>query len=782
LDISGFEIINKIGQGGMASVWKARQLSLDRIVAIKVLSEGFSGEPDDVRRFQEEAQSAAKLKHPGIVQVHDANAENGMYYFIMEYVSGYTVGDWVRRKGVLSEKDALLVADCVADALGYAWERANIVHCDIKPDNIIIDEDGTVKVADLGLARTISVMESESELMDEIMGTPAYISPEQAQGETNLDFRSDIYSLGAMLYHLVTGKMMFEEFDDDEKLEKHIDGTVDDPIDVNPALSKGICWLIERMTAKDPDLREDSWDAVRADINRVRRGHLPQGKMLPEHASTVRRSVRRSVADFERSMNIQRGSRRTKSSIVRTVLISSVIAVALAAAIRLYIYHTVVNIAVTPPVIPPPDVAEEEVADATDSVDTVVGDDAVNESSATAVSAETGDGKDQREKEMYDFAVRWHSEHSSDIDASIEQFKAVVKDTRGTKYSLMAQQEIRKLMQQKIEKEHADIADLRVRIQPLIENHKFDNAISQVRHYHGIRLQNTDEKLKQIIFIINKKKGNWIASEHKKATILKLERRRYIDSLVMAILSDDLGLAVEMIADMKKSDAFYAVRDKLKSVGDVIEKAANIDENILKSFEGQYGETIDVYLNKGMRRLTIRSVDGGRIECRQSLSVGHGAVSTINITVDDLSDYEKMRRMGDDSDYEVALVKGITAFQSGAYSYADKYFVKTHPLLSKYLLDKIRGVSGDQPDAGDDIDTDGESGDITDDSAAIVREDDAEKDGDDAVQDFGMSSTGDDFEDPEQRQRRKIKHSGLNRRPNDSIRRIDKTRPRHFFE
>jgi hypothetical protein len=271
-----------------------------------------------------------------------------------------------------------------------------------------------------------------------------------------------------------------------------------------------------------------------------------------------------------------------------------------------------------------------------------------------------------REKEMYEFAVLWHAEHRDDITAAIEQFKTVVEETRGTKYSLMAQQEIRRLVHQNAEKEHADIADLRRRIQPLVDRHKFDKAVKVVHGYSGVHLDNTDEKLERIISSVRKKKEAWISDRVEKEAELKIERHRSIDSLVMAILSDDLNIALQKISEMKKSEAFATVTDKLNAVGDVLEKAVNIDQNILQSFESQYGETVDVYLNKGMRRLTIRGVSSGRIECRETLSVGHGAVSTINITVDDLSDYEKMRRMGDDSNYEVALVKGITAFQSGA--------------------------------------------------------------------------------------------------------------------
>jgi len=294
--VGGFEMLEKLGEGGMASVWKARQVSLDRIVAIKTLSSQMASDPSDVERFQREAQSAAKLKHNGIVQVYDANMEDGKYYFVMEFVDGYTVGDWMRRTEKLPEKDALLVASCVADALQYAWEKEGIIHCDIKPDNVMVDEDGTVKVADLGLARTISAMSTspdESESV-EIMGTPAYMSPEQARGDVDLDCRADIYSLGATLYHVVTGKMLFEGHSDDEVIDLQISKSVDDPLDLNQRLSKSFCWFIEKMLAKDKNDRPKDWGEVIADIKRIKRKMLPLNTLKAEGLSTVRRSKYRT--------------------------------------------------------------------------------------------------------------------------------------------------------------------------------------------------------------------------------------------------------------------------------------------------------------------------------------------------------------------------------------------------------------------------------------------------------------------------------------------------------
>jgi eukaryotic-like serine/threonine-protein kinase len=208
LSIPGFELIDKIGQGGMATVWKARQLSLDRIVAIKLLASRLASDPTDVERFRTECKSAAMLKHPGIVQVYDAIVHEGMCCLVMEHIAGYSLGDWIRRKAPLSEEDAILVAEHVARALDHAWRSASLIHCDIKPDNIMIDTDGTIKVADLGLAVTIGAMSSMAEA-DEIMGTPNYMSPEQITGQKTLDCRTDIYSLGATLYQMLTATMLF---------------------------------------------------------------------------------------------------------------------------------------------------------------------------------------------------------------------------------------------------------------------------------------------------------------------------------------------------------------------------------------------------------------------------------------------------------------------------------------------------------------------------------------------------------------------------------------------
>ena len=291
--LPNFEVLGLLGRGGMASVWKARQISLDRYVAIKILSSSFATDPEDITRFRLEARTAAQLKHPGIVQVYDANFSDGVFYFVMELVDGYTMGDLLRRKGRIGVEDALTVAESVAVAMDYAWTLYHMVHCDIKPDNIMVDSDGTVKVTDLGLCRSVTLVKGDNVgKADEILGTPAYMSPEQIYGSDKLDSRSDIYELGATLYHMVTGRMLFQGKTDDEMIHCHVDTSqAPDVRESAPNAGNAFALLLEKMLAKDPNHRHRDWKLLLADLSRVREGHPPWPALLPPLGSSMKRNL-----------------------------------------------------------------------------------------------------------------------------------------------------------------------------------------------------------------------------------------------------------------------------------------------------------------------------------------------------------------------------------------------------------------------------------------------------------------------------------------------------------
>ncbi|MFC1805696.1 protein kinase [Planctomycetota bacterium] len=251
--IGGFHLIGRIGQGGMGTVYKARQVSMDRIVALKVLSSRLAEDEPFVQRFLREARSTAQLNHPNIVQGIDAGFADGHYYFAMEYVDGITVRRLMAKEGKIEEAKALKIILGVAKALEHAHKHG-IVHRDIKPENIMISRGGLVKLADLGLARSFSEPDTVT-MHGATLGTPYYMSPEQARGLEDIDTRSDIYALGATLFHMLTGEFPFEGPTPAVILAKHITEEAPSPKSKNPALSTHVCDLIRRMMAKDPSRR-----------------------------------------------------------------------------------------------------------------------------------------------------------------------------------------------------------------------------------------------------------------------------------------------------------------------------------------------------------------------------------------------------------------------------------------------------------------------------------------------------------------------------------------------
>jgi len=286
-EIPGYTIIEDIGVGGWAVVWKAHQLSLDRIVAIKILRSQYSSSEKEVESFVREARSIAKLKHPNIVQIYDVGQHESHFFFVMEFINGSTALKILRDEGPIPQKKCLKIALSVAEALSYGWDKQKMIHLDVKPENIMIDEDGTVKISDLGLARISDPSQVNDEGETEIAGTPNYMSPEQVQG-AHLDFRSDMYSLGATLYHMVTGSLPFGDYEYPHNLTGHIESFIPNPRDINPSISIGMANLISRLMMKNPDDRYPSWNHLIKDMKHLlSRGVLISKKRSSSAVSTV---------------------------------------------------------------------------------------------------------------------------------------------------------------------------------------------------------------------------------------------------------------------------------------------------------------------------------------------------------------------------------------------------------------------------------------------------------------------------------------------------------------
>lgn len=272
--LGDYELVGKLGQGAMGSVYLAKQLSQDRMVALKLLPQDLARDEEFLERFRREARAAMRLSHPNIVAAYDVGVADSYHYIAMEYVDGPNMEIVLGKKGRLTEDHLLKVAYDMSLALEEA-ESHKVVHRDIKPANILFSNStGAAKLTDLGLA-SASQGDRRVTMAGFCVGTPFYISPEQARGDRDVDGRADIYSLGATLYHLATGRYPFDGSNPVVVMTKHLNEHPPLPHVREPAVSAYVSALIQKMMAKDPRQRPQNARELRTDIERCLRGEMP---------------------------------------------------------------------------------------------------------------------------------------------------------------------------------------------------------------------------------------------------------------------------------------------------------------------------------------------------------------------------------------------------------------------------------------------------------------------------------------------------------------------------
>ena len=273
--LGDFLIEKLLSRGGMGEVFLAKQISLDRPVALKVLQQKHLEDKEYVESLFKEARAAAKLNHPNIVQAYAIGEDNGIFYFAMEYIRGETFKQILKRENTIEFTRAATVIRDIARALGAAWREQKLVHQDIKPDNIMLDANGFAKLADLGLAKVAGGnQDDQAEEGDEVLGTPQYISPEQLTGVPT-DIRSDIYSLGATFYHFVTGRFPYVADTGDEIARMHLECALQPPREVNPKLPEALNRIIVKMMEKDINKRYQTAEALIGDLDAYLRSAPP---------------------------------------------------------------------------------------------------------------------------------------------------------------------------------------------------------------------------------------------------------------------------------------------------------------------------------------------------------------------------------------------------------------------------------------------------------------------------------------------------------------------------
>ncbi|MHC4599556.1 MAG: protein kinase domain-containing protein, partial [Planctomycetota bacterium] len=267
-NVGGYQILEMIGRGGMGTVYKANQVSLNRTVALKILSRRYTSDEKFTDMFVKEARAAGALNHPNIVQVYDVGREGDLHYFSMEHMARGTVGDMLKELGTISVPRSIAMILHAAKGLEYA-DRKGLIHCDIKPDNLMLNEEGTVKIVDLGLSRTtMGEKEKEGEGEGDVaFGTPHFVAPEQAQRK-KIDHRADLYSLGASFFLMITGYPVFLGDSAREIVVKHIKEPPPKAGEINAAIPDSVSQIIDRLLKKSPDDRFPNATALLEDLKR----------------------------------------------------------------------------------------------------------------------------------------------------------------------------------------------------------------------------------------------------------------------------------------------------------------------------------------------------------------------------------------------------------------------------------------------------------------------------------------------------------------------------------
>ncbi len=289
--LGGYQLVKRIGSGGMGEVYRAVQVALGRQVAIKILSPELTEDRTFIDRFMTEARAAGKLNHPNVAQVHEVGESDGIYYYSMEYLAGGSVQERIRGGRALSFEESIKVVIGCARALEYA-EKHGVIHCDIKPDNLMLTEDDEVRLTDLGIARTVKSMAEKVKQEGGVLGSPHYMAPEQARGEP-IDHRVDIYALGATFYRVITGRTPFSGKNAREIMEKQVYEEPPGLRSVNPEIPQGVCRVVTRMMKKKPEKRYQNARELISDLEKLQDEFVPvqvDEGVAPHQSRTMRRA------------------------------------------------------------------------------------------------------------------------------------------------------------------------------------------------------------------------------------------------------------------------------------------------------------------------------------------------------------------------------------------------------------------------------------------------------------------------------------------------------------
>ncbi|MFA6567844.1 MAG: SUMF1/EgtB/PvdO family nonheme iron enzyme [Victivallales bacterium] len=601
LEISGFVLEKPIGKGGMGEVWLAHHTAMERKVAFKILSPAHTNDPEFVGRFLREVRNSAKLEHPNIVTAFDAGVDKGFYFLAMTYVDGIDLETRISLNKSIPEEESLRIVRDMAKALDYAWNEFKLLHCDIKPANIMIDDRGKVRLMDLGLSKCISGDSSMTITVGGIMGTPHYISPEQARGGKNIDFRSDVYSLGATFYHIVTGYTPYSAENPMGIVTRHITDPLPPADRRNPAVSAPCSALIDIMMSKNPEDRGENWKEVIRNIDAAMAGKFP-GKQV-----TIARIVSGTQTGGQRSSSGKTSSqsksdypKKSSGSSARVFTAIAVILIVVAVVFGMVLFKGKPSLQEALPAVqssqpPVPDIKQDK----TSPVKAV---EAKPVRIATINPMAPAIEKKMDRKEIWDEVLAFAKDNTDDSEKVISKFREVKIKLAGSEYEALADRKIMEMVNAQLSK---------------------DAVVSPIADIPKYKVKETASPTKAKSDEAEKGKFN----EFLDSIVLKLVNNKYEDALA----------EVKKVSDGSAYPNSVTALDKLRGN---LESMLGIDKIVLESFTADIGKEVSIDTMDGMRKVIVREVKADRISIEEKKGV---ITAKMDLPARKLTETEKLR-------------------------------------------------------------------------------------------------------------------------------------------
>ncbi|MCJ8330645.1 MAG: serine/threonine protein kinase [Lentisphaeria bacterium] len=649
MQIDDYIIEKRLGMGGMGEVWLATQISMDRKIALKILAPELVADDEFCARFTHEAKIAGKLIHHNIVTAYHAGTTDKIHFLAISYIEGVVLDEHLKEVGKLNEEEALTIIRSMAEALDHAWSKHAIMHRDIKPGNIMIDLNGKAMLMDMGLSKSMAE-ESTVTMTGVIMGTPAYISPEQARGDKEMDFRTDLYSLGISLFELLTGNLPFNADSPIGIITKHITDIVPDIQIENPNISNGTKYLIEKMLEKDRDDRHRNWQELITEIDAIFAGD-PISQVIHPTPKTDPFMVPK------------------KSS--QALLITVIVAAIITGAAGFFILTKK-----SPEQEEIKTVETQEV----DEVNELQDRPAVDEPSALEL----------QQQAAWEYAVDYMKENPDNYKTAISNFKKLQKQYPGSKYDLKSTDKIDALEEslglalKKVKRELTDATA------ELVYEKKFEEAVNVLRTYKGPLKKASYEFRRNLAKEIQGKETEYSHEQEDKNA-----KEEQAQNLALARLEDDMS---SLILSGKFTTAYKNYKE---SNGDELipklDKPLNHLTNITQIVEARLSKLVGKHISIVVSGKKVEGIINYAMNGKLELTVQKGPVkSKPKYYIRKLSTEDKVRFLKSTMNKDAMLFLLIRLNYKAADIEVAKNKAKKLSVLSKEIYEMLEHQGKDK--------------------------------------------------------------------------------------